>query len=514
MLTNVYLVASLATLGGLIHGFDVTSMAGILGTPQYKHYFNNPGSVKQGGITASMAGGSLIGSIISTFISDRFGRRDTLFVAAITWIVGSTLMCAVQNVGMLIGARVVNGMAVGLITSQGPTYIAEVAPTHRRGRLICLQQWMITWGELIMYFIQYGCSFLDTNASFRIPWGLQMIPAWALLFAVPFMPRSPRWLASKDRWEEAHDVLAILHAKGDRLDPLIIAELREIREQVELEATYGSTSWSELIKNRNIVRVHLCIFAHVWSQFSGINALLYYIVYIFQMAGLTSKATLTAAIVQYVLLVVGTFPALIFADRWSRRKVMMAGSIILAFWHFTQGSLMAAYGHYIPGGLNGVKTIAWKVDSPLASKAIIASTYLFVFFYSTTWGPMGWIYPPEIVPLYIRSKSVSFATACNWAGNFALTFFTPPGFQHIQWRMYMIFGTLMLVALIHVFFLFQETRGRTLEEMDEIFNNESIWAFRVKYQSRLGRDIEEAKADLDSGKAAVIAVELGQEPTR
>jgi MFS family permease len=93
-----------------------------------------------------MAGGSLIGSILSTFISDRFGRRDTLFVAAIVWIVGSTLMCAVQSVAMLIVARFINGLSVGLITSQGPTYIAEIAPTPKRGRLICLQQWMITWG--------------------------------------------------------------------------------------------------------------------------------------------------------------------------------------------------------------------------------------------------------------------------------------------------------------------------------------------------------------------------------
>jgi hypothetical protein len=80
------------------------------------------------------------------------------------------------------------------------------------------------------------------------------------------MPKSPRWLASKDRWDEAHEILAILHAKGNKLDPLVVAELREIREQVELEATYGSTSWSELVKKRNIVRVHLCIFAHMWSQ--------------------------------------------------------------------------------------------------------------------------------------------------------------------------------------------------------------------------------------------------------
>lgn len=92
---------------------------------------------------------------------------------------------------------------------------------------------MITWGILIMYFLSYGCSFALSNASFRLPWGLQMIPAVILMSFIPFMPRSPRWLASKDRWEDAHEVLACLHAKGNKLDPRVVAELQEIRERVQ-----------------------------------------------------------------------------------------------------------------------------------------------------------------------------------------------------------------------------------------------------------------------------------------
>ncbi|KAL1989240.1 hypothetical protein VTN96DRAFT_2 [Rasamsonia emersonii] len=144
--SNVHLITGLATIGGLIQGFDVSSMSAIIGTKQYKSYFHNPNSVLQGGITASMAGGSLLGSIFSTFISDRFGRRDSLFVACVIWIIGSTLMCAVQNVAMLIVSRMINGFAVGIFTSQGPILIAEISLPRSRGRLISFQQWMITWG--------------------------------------------------------------------------------------------------------------------------------------------------------------------------------------------------------------------------------------------------------------------------------------------------------------------------------------------------------------------------------
>jgi MFS family permease len=120
-----------------------------------------------------------------------------------------------------------------MLTSQGPIYIAEISTPKVRGRLISFQQWMITWGILIMYFVSYGTSFINSTASFRLPWGLQMIPPIFLCIATRFMPRSPRWLASKDRWEEATEVLARLHAGGDQMNPLVIAELDEIREKIQ-----------------------------------------------------------------------------------------------------------------------------------------------------------------------------------------------------------------------------------------------------------------------------------------
>ena len=145
-ITNVYLVAGLCTIGGLIQGFDVSSMSAIIGTKQYKEYFHKPGSVMQGGITASMAGGSLLGALFSSWTGDRIGRRDSMFVACLIWLVGSTLMAAVQNIAMLIVSRIINGFAVGMLTSQGPILIAEISTPSLRGRLLSLQQWMITWG--------------------------------------------------------------------------------------------------------------------------------------------------------------------------------------------------------------------------------------------------------------------------------------------------------------------------------------------------------------------------------
>ncbi len=122
-ITNIYAVAGLCTIGGLIQGFDVSSMSAIIGTQEYKEYFNNPDSVTQGGITASMAGGSLLGALFASWLGDRIGRRDSLFVACVVWLVGSAIMAAVQDIPMLIASRVINGFAVGILTSQG--YVVE-----------------------------------------------------------------------------------------------------------------------------------------------------------------------------------------------------------------------------------------------------------------------------------------------------------------------------------------------------------------------------------------------------
>ncbi|KAF7197453.1 High-affinity glucose transporter [Pseudocercospora fuligena] len=505
---NVYLISGLATLGGLMQGFDVASMSAIIGTQQYKTYFNKPGSVLQGGITASMAGGSLLGSIATNLTGDRFGRRDSLAIGCVVWIIGCVLMAAVQNVAMLIVSRMINGFAVGMFSCQAPLFIAEISKPERRGRLIAFQNWMIGWGTLIIYFISYGTSFIDGNASFRIPWALQMVPAIVMLACIPFMPRSPRWLATKDRWEEAHDVLASLHARGDRYNPVVLAEMHQIKEKILYERDTGSTSWLELVKAKNIMRVQCAICAHLWSQFSGNNALMYYIVYIFQMAGTNGNRQLIAGAIQYCISVGVQVVSFTFMDQYRRRWALMAGSTLLFTWLFAAAGLMANYGHAVPGGLNGVPSVTWVVDNGAASKAIIACAYLFVASYQLTWGPIGWVYPSEVLPMYIRSKTTSIGVGVNWVGNFALTFFTPPAFQNIQWRTFIIFAVFNVTSLFHVFLFFPESKGKTLEEMDEGVFAQSIWAFKIKHtQSRLVEDVAEVQKDVGAAAADLEQLE-------
>lgn len=188
-------------------------------------------------------------------------------------MVGSILCCAAQNIPMLIVGRIINGFCVGICSAQVPVYISEIAPPSKRGRLISMQQWAITWGILIMYFICYGCSFIDSESSFRIPWGVQMVPAALLGGALFILPESPRWLAKQDRWEESLAVLTLVHGKGDPNSPFVHQEMEEIREVVEFERHNANVTYLELFKPHMINRTMIGLFTQIWSQLTGMNVM-------------------------------------------------------------------------------------------------------------------------------------------------------------------------------------------------------------------------------------------------
>ncbi|KAG0055139.1 hypothetical protein BGZ83_009551 [Gryganskiella cystojenkinii] len=466
-------------------------MSGVVGTDRYLTYFNHPSSSLQGGIVASMPAGSFFGALLAGPLGDRISRRRTIMLAASIWIVGSIIQCASVGVGMLVVGRVVNGIAVGLASMIVPVYQSEIAPKEIRGRIVSLQQWAITWGILIQYFIQYGCSFIKSNAAFRVPWGIQVVPGLILLVGICFFPYSPRWLADQDRWEEALEVLANLRAGGNKNDPAVQAEYKEIEEVIRFDRTQAARSYIELFRRPNLPKVFLGMALQSWSQLTGMNVAMYYIVYIFQGAGITGDTNLRASSIQYVLNVVMTIPAILYIDKWGRRPVLLIGSTFMALWMFLIGGLMGKYGE--PDLLDGNSTTTWAIKSnDSASHAVIACSYLFVCSFAISWGPVSWTYPAEIYPLRIRSKAVSLSTASNWAFNFALAYAVPPLLESIQYKTYFIFGTFCVAMTIHVFFMFPETKGRTLEEMEELFNSDiPAWKTQALPESRLDRDIDE-----------------------
>ncbi|KAK4235759.1 MFS sugar transporter-like protein [Achaetomium macrosporum] len=517
--TNVYFICGFAAIGGGLFGFDISSMSGVLGTQAYKRYFGNPVSYSQGGITAAMPAGSLVGSLTSSFLADKYGRKVALQISCVLWIIGSILMCAAQNIAMLCVGRVICGLCVGIASSIVPVYQSEIAPKEIRGRVVSLQQWAITWGILIQYFIQFGAAegidggSKDPNqgtAAFRIPWGVQMVPAFILLIGLFFFPYSPRWLASKDRWEEALQVLANIHGKGDVNHPKVLAEYQEIEEALRFEREQATSSFKTLVAPRMFKRVILGMSIQMWSQLCGMNVMMYYIVYIMEGAHVASP--LATASIQYVINVVLTLPAILFLDKWGRRPSLILGSFGMMTWLFVSGALQQYYGQPNTDETRTPENsdITWIVlNNRPVSSGIIACSYLFVATFATTWGPVSWTYPAEIYPSKVRAKAVSLSTAANWFWNMVLAFAVPPLLWNISYKMYYIFGAFNGAALIHMTLFAPETKGFTLEEMDDVFDSgRPAWKKHEK-RSRL----EELQREIEAGNLKVSIPRGGQVTT-
>ncbi|KAK0248295.1 hypothetical protein LTR91_003392 [Friedmanniomyces endolithicus] len=516
---NVYFLAIISTVGGMLFGFDISSMSAIVGTQQYLDYFGNPAGSLQGAIGSALAAGSIIGCLIAGPISDRIGRRDACMFACLWWLAGTSVQVATTSVGMLIAGRMLNGVCVGITSSQVPVYLAEIAKKNMRGSILVIQQLAIEVGILIMFFIGYGCSFIPgESASFRTAWGIQFIPCLVLIAGLPFLPRSPRWLAKVGRVDEAVDILARIQAGGDQTDPMVIAEWEEITTVLAAERV-APAGWRRFIKNGrfyvylyqnltarpSVWRRTLAGFSvQAWQQLSGANVMTYYIVYVFLMAGLTGNANLTSGGIQYALFIVFTLVTYAFIDKTGRRPLLIYGALGMALCHFVIGGMLLNYGQAVPGGVQGNANVLVQVSGSPAY-TVIAFSYLLIIVYALTLAPIAWVYAAEVWSLETRAYGMSIAALGNWIFNFALGMFIPPAFRNIGGGAFIVFGCLCVLAAIQSFLLYPETAKKSLEEIEEMFRPGGPKPWRTKP----GESQLDASAD-DVVRRASMAHESGK----
>lgn len=269
--------------------------------------------------------------------------------ACLWWLLGTALQVACNGRGMLIAGRVLNGVTVGITSSQVPVYLAEISKHSQRGAIIIIQQLAIEWGILIMYFIGYGCKFIPgKTASFRTAWGIQFVPCVLFMVGLPFLPRSPRWLAKVDRQDEAVHVLANIQAGGNLEDPYVIAEYEEIMA-VLIAERLAPAGWRKFVVNGMWKRTLAGFSVQAWQQLSGANVMTYYVVYIFYMANLKGNVNLISSGVQYALFIIFSTIMFFFVDKIGRRPLLVYGAIAMGVCHYVVGGVLGTYYEYVPG---------------------------------------------------------------------------------------------------------------------------------------------------------------------
>ncbi|KAK6457887.1 high-affinity glucose transporter [Scheffersomyces xylosifermentans] len=478
-LTNVYIIASISCISGMMFGFDISSMSAFIGEADYNRFFNTPSSTIQGFITSCMALGSFFGSIASSFISEPFGRRASLILCAFFWMVGAAIQSSSQNRAQLMIGRIISGFGVGFGSSVAPVYGSELAPRKIRGLIGGLFQFSVTLGILIMFYICYGLHFINGVGSFRIAWGIQIVPGLILFVGCFFIPESPRWLAKHGYWDEAEQIVSLIQAKGDRENPDVLIEISEIKEQVLLEENLKSFTYYDLFRKKYIKRTFTAVFAQIWQQLTGMNVMMYYIVYIFNMAGYENNANLVASSIQYILNTVATVPALYLMDKIGRRRLLIGGAIFMMIFQFGVAGILGNYSVAVPGGLPGNPTVRIRIpdDNKSAAKGVIACCYLFVVSFACSWGVGIWVYCSEVWgDSASRQRGAAVSTAANWILNFAIAMYTPSSFKNITWKTYIIYACFCLVMAVHVYFGFPETKGKRLEEVAQMWEeNVPAW---------------------------------------
>ncbi len=423
-----------AALAGFLFGFDTVVISGA--DKQLQELWGTSDAFHGSIVMAMALWGTVVGAIFGGIPTNKFGRKNTLLVIGILYLLSALGSAFADDPITFAIFRFLGGLGVGASTIAAPTYVSEIAPPKDRGRLVSLYQFNIVLGILIAYLSNYLLR--DTGAQ---PWrwmvGVEAIPAFIYIIFVVFIPKSPRWLISKSRTEEAAKILADINPEGD-----LEKRMLEIKKQSENQIT-GENIFMKKYRFPLILAFLVAFF----NQLSGINAFLYYAPRIFESAGLEANTALLSSIGIGVVNLLFTLLGVFLIDRVGRKKLMFVGSI----GYIISLSLVAAAFFLNWGGL-------W----------VPIFLFLFIAAHAIGQGAVIWVFISEIFPNHLRASGQAFGSSTHWVLAAIVPSLVPVLFTTIgPGYVFAFFAFMMVLQLIFVIFMMPETKGKTLEELGE-----------------------------------------------
>ncbi|ANE02925.1 sugar porter family MFS transporter [Corynebacterium crudilactis] len=457
---RLFYVALVATFGGLLFGYDTGVINGAL-NPMARELGLT--AFTEGVVTSSLLFGAAAGAMIFGRISDNWGRRKTIISLAVAFFFGTMICVFAPSFAVMVVGRVLLGLAVGGASTVVPVYLAELAPFEIRGSLAGRNELMIVVGQLAAFIINavIGNVFGHHDGVWRYMLAIAAVPAIALFFGMLRVPESPRWLVERGRIDEARAVLETIRPL-DRAH----AEVAEVEHLAKEENTISDKSMSlkEILSSKWLVRILLVgIGLGVAQQLTGINSIMYYGQIVLIEAGFSENAALIANIAPGVIAVVGAFIALWMMDRVNRRTTLLIGYSLTTISHI----------------LIGIASVLFPVGDPLRPYIILTLVVVFVGSMQTFLNVATWVMLSELFPLAMRGSAIGISVFFLWMANAFLGLFFPTIMEAVGLTgTFFMFAGIGLVALVFIYTQVPETRGRTLEEIDQdvtsgaIFNKE------------------------------------------
>ena len=449
----IYGVTLVATMGGLLFGYDTAVISGAEKSIQAFLIDSQGLSSFLHGVTVSSALiGCIVGGAISGFMSSAYGRKNALIIAGVLFFLSALGSGnpeflffnkgepSVGVIWMFNFYRVIGGVGVGLASAVCPMYIGEIAPAAIRGRLVSLNQFAIIFGMLIVYFVNWGIADGQTlewinEIGWRRMFLSEALPAAVFILLMFLVPESPRYLALKQKDTEALSILTRVNG---------IEKAKQILEDIKSTVETSKVKLYSYGKAVIIIGILLSVF----QQFVGINVALYYAPRIFESMGAAKDASMLQTIIMGLVNVVFTVVAILTVDKWGRKPLLIVGSIGMAI------------------GMIAISTLAFL-------DIIGTTTLVFIIIYTASfmmsWGPICWVLISEIFPNKIRSQAVAIAVAAQWAANFFISSTYPPMMEFSNGGTYLFYGVMSILSALFVWKYVPETKGKTLEEMEGLW---------------------------------------------
>jgi SP family arabinose:H+ symporter-like MFS transporter len=435
----VYMLTSVAALGGLLFGYDTAVISGVIGLLETK--FELTASMK-GWAASSAIVGCIFGAMFAGGASDKWGRKKVLMVTAILFGISGIASALPNNLTEFTIARFIGGLGIGAASMLSPLYITELAPASIRGRLVSLYQLAIVLGILLIFFVNLliqgmGDEAWNVEIGWRYMLGSGVIPAILFLVAIFFVPESPRWLMKAGREEEALDILQKINGHHSGLEIQ-----REIRETLGEE----NGTLRELFSGTFRPAIFIGMILAIFSQVQGINAIMYYAPDIFKQVGSGNESAFQQTVIVGIINVAFTWVAIYFVDKWGRKSLLLWGGAGMAISLFMVG---AAFQFNWSGFI------------------ILIFILAYVACFAASYGPVTWVVIAEIFPIKLRGLAMSVSTLILWVAVYFVTQFFPVllesfGPAYTFW----FFCLMSSMAFFYVLKMVPETKNKTLEEIE------------------------------------------------
>jgi len=433
----IYLVCAIAALAGLLLGFDTGIISGAL-------LFIEKGfpltTIMKELIVSSVLVGAMVGSLCSGRLTDYYGRRKVILCISALFIIGTLVASFAPNLSTILLGRLCIGIAIGIGSYTAPLYIAEVAPAGLRGGLVTFNQLAITIGIMCSYFINY--IFANSQGSWRLMFGIGLIPAILLGLGMLFLPESPRWLAKQKRSADAKRTLQYL-----RRNQNVTTELSEIEKSLTFREAKLKEVFAPWLRSVLVLGILLGFF----QQVTGINTIIYYAPTIFQLAGFhDASSSILATLGIGIVNVISTIFAVYYLDKIGRRILLLTGLVGM-------GISLAALSF----------AFQWDIHSPLLHWTAVISTFTYVICFAFSLGAMLWVLVSEIFPLEVRGAAMSMAIFSGWLSNFAVsaTFLSLLNTLGPT-NTFLLYAAMCVIGFVFCYYKVPETKGISLENIE------------------------------------------------